>query len=208
MAHVLPDLPYPKTALEPHISAATLTYHHDKHHAAYVKKLNELVKGTPLEDKSLEELIKTQSPGMVYNQAAQAWNHTFYWHCMKPDDSGGNHTPPSGSGIEKQLLKDFGSFDKFKEQFTAVAAGHFGSGWAWLSLGKDHKLIVEGGHDAFNPLSDGREPILTCDVWEHAYYVDYHNERPKYLQNWWNLVNWGFADKNLTKAMNGGAKNE
>eukprot|EP00922_Rhytidocystis_sp_ex-Travisia-forbesii_P003042 GHVS01004458.1.p1 GENE.GHVS01004458.1~~GHVS01004458.1.p1 ORF type:complete len:208 (-),score=14.49 GHVS01004458.1:217-840(-) len=194
--HKLPALPYALDALQPHISAETLQYHHGKHHAAYVTKLNLLVDAQPsLGNKSLEEIIKTEE-GVVFNQAAQIWNHTFYWHCMKANGGG----QPSGA-IQQKIISDFGSVETFKEQFSACAAGHFGSGWAWLVLGNKGKLAIVGGHDAINPLKDGSgTPILTCDVWEHAYYVDYRNQRPKYIESWWNLVNWDFANTNLASA--------
>eukprot|EP00922_Rhytidocystis_sp_ex-Travisia-forbesii_P003040 GHVS01004456.1.p1 GENE.GHVS01004456.1~~GHVS01004456.1.p1 ORF type:complete len:208 (-),score=15.47 GHVS01004456.1:223-846(-) len=194
--HKLPELPYALDALQPYISAETLQYHHGKHHAAYVTKLNQLVDSQPsLGSKSLEDIIKTEE-GVIFNQAAQIWNHTFYWHCMKP--GGGGH--PSGT-IKEKIISDFGSVEEFKEKFSACAAGHFGSGWAWLVLGTQGKLAIVAGHDAINPLKDGSgTPLLTCDVWEHAYYVDYRNQRPKYIESWWNLVNWDFANSNLASA--------
>ncbi|KAF8822092.1 superoxide dismutase SOD2 [Cardiosporidium cionae] len=173
-----------------------------KHHAAYVNKLNQLIQGKPeLEEKSLENLIKTQE-GIIFNQAAQIWNHSFYWNCMKPGGGG----EPYGL-IKSKILESFGSVESFREKFSATAAGHFGSGWAWLILNKSGKLDIIGGHDASNPMkgdcnsvyiADGNgTSILTCDVWEHAYYVDYRNDRPKYIESWWKLVNWDFANKNL-----------
>ncbi|CEM28879.1 unnamed protein product [Vitrella brassicaformis CCMP3155] len=193
LAFKLPDLPYKLDALQPHISAETLSYHHGKHHAAYVNKLNQLIEGRPaLASKTLEEIIKGED-GIVFNQAAQIWNHTFYWSCMKPGGGG----LPTGA-VKDKIDAAFGSFDAFKEQFSTAAAGHFGSGWAWLVAGDDGKLKIVGGHDAMNPMKDGSgKAILTCDVWEHAYYVDYRNERPKYVAAWWNLVNWDFANANL-----------
>ena len=191
MAFELPKLPYAKDALAPHVSAETLEYHHGKHHQKYVDTLNDLVKGTPNEGKSLEELIKSTS-GKLFNQAAQVWNHTFYWNSLSPDGGGA----PKGA-IADAINEAFGSFDAFKEKFNGEAGSHFGSGWAWLVKGADGKLSVTSTHDAGNPLTEGLTPVLTCDVWEHAYYIDYRNARPKYLEGWWNLVNWDFANKNL-----------
>jgi Fe-Mn family superoxide dismutase len=191
MAFTLPELPYPKDALAPHISAETLEFHHGKHHQAYVNNLNGLVAGKDLEKKSLEELIRTQTGG-IFNNAAQVWNHTFYWSSMKPKGGG----EPAGQ-IADALKTSFGSYAAFKDEFTKAAAGLFGSGWAWLVKGPDGKLAIEALGNAGNPLRDNKVPILTCDVWEHAYYIDYRNARPKYLDAWWNLVNWDFASKNL-----------
>ncbi len=191
MAFTLPELPYAKDALAPHISAETLEYHHGKHHAKYVATLNTLTEGTDDANKSLEELIKSTS-GKLFNQAAQVWNHTFYWNGMSPNGGGA----PTGA-IADAINSTFGSFDAFKEQFNATAGGHFGSGWAWLVKDAAGKLSIVGTHDAGNPMTDGLTPILTCDVWEHAYYVDYRNARPSYLESWWKLVNWDFANKNL-----------
>ncbi|MCB9693026.1 MAG: superoxide dismutase [Alphaproteobacteria bacterium] len=192
MTHELPALPYASDALEPHISAETLSFHHGKHHAAYVSKLNAAVDATPaLQGKSLEELVKTTSGG-VFNNAAQTWNHTFYWHSMSPTGGG----EPTGA-IKAAIDRDFGSFAKFKEAFTNEAATHFGSGWAWLVKNGAGKLEIVSTHDAGCPLTDGKTPILTCDVWEHAYYVDRRNARPAYIDAWWALVNWDFANENL-----------
>jgi Fe-Mn family superoxide dismutase len=191
MAFTLPELPYAKDALSPHISAETLDFHHGKHHQAYVTKLNSLVEAdSSLAGKSLEELIRTTKGG-VFNQAAQVWNHTFYWNSMSP--SGGGE--PTGA-IADAIKKSFGGFSDFKERFSAAAAGHFASGWAWLVKDGD-KLEIVDLHDAGNPLTLGKTPILTCDVWEHAYYVDYRNARPKYVEAWWNLVNWDHANRQL-----------
>lgn len=191
MAFELPSLPYDKGALAPHISAETLEYHHGKHHQAYVNKLNSLVPGTEHEGKSLEDIIRNAS-GVIYNQAAQVYNHTFYWHSLSPN-GGGN---PSGK-IADALNDAFGGFDQFKQQFSDAAAGLFGSGWAWLVKDGNGKLKIHQTKDAGCPLSEGLTPILTCDVWEHAYYIDYRNARPKYIEAFWNLVNWDFAEKNL-----------
>ena len=187
----LPNLPYAKDALAPHISAETFDYHHGKHHQAYVNKLNELTEGKPEASKSLEELI-TSTSGGVFNQAAQVWNHTFFWSSMKPAGGGA----PSGD-LADAINRDFGGFDKFKDAFTAAAAGQFGSGWAWLVKDGD-KLAVTSTSNAGNPMTDGQTPILTLDVWEHAYYVDYRNARPKFIEAYLeNLVNWDFAAANF-----------
>jgi Fe-Mn family superoxide dismutase len=191
MTFTLPELPYAKDALAPHISAETLEFHHGKHHAAYVNNLNTFAKDDPsIAGKSLEELIKTSS-GKVFNNAAQVWNHTFYWHSMRPGGGG----EPTGA-IKAGIDKSFGSFSAFKEQFSAKAVGHFASGWAWL-VKTDSGLAIVDTHDAGCPLTAGQKPILTCDVWEHAYYVDYRNARAKYVESWWNLVNWDHANKQL-----------
>ncbi|MEQ9324987.1 MAG: superoxide dismutase [Polyangiaceae bacterium] len=191
MSITLPELPYAKDALAPHISNETLEFHYGKHHAGYVKKLNAAIESdSSLAGKSLEDLIKTQKGG-VFNNAAQIWNHTFYWNSMSPNGGG----EPSGA-IAEAINKSFGSFSDFKEKFSAAAGGHFGSGWAWVVKEGD-KLAIVDTHDAGNPLTEGKKPVLTCDVWEHAYYIDYRNARPDYISAWWNLVNWDFASKNL-----------
>jgi len=191
MAFTLPELPYAKDALSPHISAETLDFHHGKHHNAYVTKLNELVAAdSSLAGKSLEDLVRTSSGG-VFNQSAQVWNHTFYWHSMKPGGGG----EPKGA-LHDAIVKSFGSFADFKTKFSAAAVGQFGSGWAWLV--KDGSgLAITSTSNAGTPLTEGKTPLLTCDVWEHAYYVDYRNARPKYVEAWWNLVNWDHAAKHL-----------
>jgi superoxide dismutase, Fe-Mn family len=187
----LPPLPFAKDALTPHMSAETFDYHHGKHHLAYVNKLNELTQGKPEASKSLEELIKTTQGGL-FNQAAQVWNHTFFWNSMKPGGGGA----PTGD-LADAIHRDFGSFDQFKQQFAAVAAGQFGSGWAWL-VSDGGKLSVVSTANADTPLREGKKPLLTLDVWEHAYYVDYRNARPNYIQTFLDhLVNWDFAAKNL-----------
>ena len=191
MAFTLPELPYSKDALAPHISAETLEYHHGKHHAKYVETLNSLTEGTDNANKSLEELIKSTS-GKLFNQAAQVWNHTFYWNCLSPNGGGA----PTGK-IADAINEAFGSFETFKEKFSAEAAGHFGSGWAWLVKDAAGKLSIVGSHDAGNPMTSGLTPVLTCDVWEHAYYVDYRNARPKYVEAFWNLVNWDFVAEQM-----------
>jgi len=187
----LPPLPYPKDALAPHISKETVEFHYEKHHRGYLNKLNALVPGTPLEKMTLEQIVKTDK-SKAFNLAAQTLNHTFYWNSMKPNGGG----VPTGK-IGDAINQSFGSFDKFKEVFTEAAAGHFGSGWAWLVRDASGKLEVIGTHDAGTPLTDGKIPILTCDVWEHAYYIDYRNDRPAYISSWWKVVNWQWAEQNL-----------
>lgn len=191
MAFELPALPFEKNALEPHISAETLDYHHGKHHNAYVTKLNGQIEGTEFADKSLEDIIKSSTGGM-FNNAAQVWNHTFYWNCLSPNGGGA----PSGD-LGAAIDKAFGSFDAFKEQFSTSAATNFGSGWTWLVKNDAGELSIVNTDDAGCPLTDGLTPVLTIDVWEHAYYVDYRNARPKYIEAFWNLVNWDFAAGNL-----------
>ncbi len=191
MAFKLPELPYAKDALAPHISAETLEYHYGKHHQTYVDNLNKLVAGTPNESKSLEELVKTTEGG-VFNNAAQVWNHTFYWYCMKPKGGGA----PTGK-IGEAITKNFGSFETFKEQFSEAAKTQFGSGWAWLVKKADGSLAIEKTSNAGNPMTNGLKPLMTCDVWEHAYYIDYRNARPKYVESFWNLVNWDFIEQQL-----------
>ncbi|EER08188.1 iron-dependent superoxide dismutase, putative [Perkinsus marinus ATCC 50983] len=192
--HVLPPLPWAENALEPHMSAETIQYHYGKHHATYVANLNKIcAEDGDVAKMSMEEIIKTKSGG-VFNQAAQAWNHTFFWNSLSP--SGGN--APTGK-VADLINRDFGSFEEFKKQFTAAAVGHFGSGWAWL-VADNGKLKVVQGHDAGCPLRDGQIPIINCDVWEHAYYIDYRNARPKYVEHFWEIVNWDFANKNVVAA--------
>jgi Fe-Mn family superoxide dismutase len=193
MAFTLPPLPYAKDALAPHISAETLDFHYGKHHQAYVTNLNKLVEGKPEEKKSLEEIILS-SEGGTFNNAAQVWNHTFYWSSMKPHGGG----QPSGD-LLAAITRDFGSFDKFKEDFTTAATTQFGSGWAWLVL-KSGKLSVTKTGNADLPLKHGQKALLTIDVWEHAYYIDYRNARPKYIETFLtSLANWDFALANFSK---------
>jgi Fe-Mn family superoxide dismutase len=187
MEHTLPDLPYEKNALEPHISAETLEFHHDKHHATYVTNLNNLIKGTEFEDKSLEEIVASAPAGGIFNNAAQVWNHTFYFNCMAPNAGG----EPTGA-LADAINAKFGSFADFKQAFTTSAATNFGSGWTWLVM-KDGELEIVNTGNAGCPLTDGMKPLLTVDVWEHAYYIDKRNARPAYLESWWNLVNWDFV---------------
>ena len=190
MAIELPKLPYEKNALAPHISEETLEFHYGKHHAGYVTKLNAAIEGGEHANASLEDII-LKGTGGVFNNAAQIWNHTFYWNSMSPNGGGA----PKGA-IADAINKDFGSFEKFKEEFTAKAGTLFGSGWALLVQNGD-KLEIRGTSNAGCPLTDAVKPILTCDVWEHAYYIDYRNARPSYIDAFWNLVNWDFANKNL-----------
>ncbi|VXA79937.1 MULTISPECIES: superoxide dismutase [Fe] [Aeromonas] len=192
MAFELPALPYAINALEPHISQETLEYHHGKHHNTYVVNLNNLVPGTEFEGKSLEEIIKT-STGGIFNNAAQIWNHTFYWHCLSPN--GGNE--PTGA-LADAINKAFGSFAEFKDAFTKSAIGNFGSSWTWLVKKADGSLAIVNTSNAGCPLTEtGTTPLLTVDLWEHAYYIDFRNLRPKYMETFWNLVNWEFVAKNL-----------
>jgi Fe-Mn family superoxide dismutase len=193
MAFELPQLPYAMDALKPHLSAETLEYHHGKHHAAYVNNLNNLIKGSPNESKSLEDIIKTAPSGGLFNNAAQHFNHSFYWKSLAPRAGGA----PKGA-IADAIKSGFGSVDEFKKKFTEAATTHFGSGWAWLVRKPDGSLAIEATHDAGTPLTSGNRPILTCDVWEHAYYIDYRNARPRYVEAFWNLVNWEFASDNLS----------
>jgi len=192
MSYELPNLPYEKNALEPHISAETLDYHHGKHHNTYVTNLNNLVPGTEFEGKSLEEIITSAPAGGIFNNAAQIWNHTFYWNCLSPNGGG----DPSGD-LADAINKAFGSFAEFKEKFSTSAATNFGSGWTWLVKNSDGSVEIVNTSNAGCPLTDGKTPLLTCDVWEHAYYIDYRNARPKYVEAFWNLVNWEFAASNF-----------
>lgn len=191
MEHKLPPLPFPKDALAPHISAETLEYHYGKHHAAYVTNLNKLIAGTEFENLSLEDIVKKASGG-VFNNAAQDWNHTFYWNSLSPQ-GGGEPTGPLADAINKT----FGSFAAFKEKFTAAATTLFGSGWAWLIKNPDGTLAIEALSNANTPLKEGKKALLTCDVWEHAYYIDYRNARPAYVDAFWKIVNWKFAADNF-----------
>jgi superoxide dismutase, Fe-Mn family len=189
--HKLPELPYAKNALAPHISAETIEYHYGKHHATYVTNLNKLITGTEFVELSLENIIKKASGG-IFNNAAQVWNHSFYWNCLSPKGGG----EPSGDSAAA-IVKNFGSFAQFKEKLTNAAITQFGSGWAWLVKNPDGSLSVEQTSNAGTPLKDGKKPLLTVDVWEHAYYIDYRNARPAYLEAFWKLVNWEFVAENL-----------
>ena len=192
MAFELPKLPYAMDALAPHISAETLEFHHGKHHATYVKNLNDLVKGGKFENAQLEQIIKEAGPGGLFNNAAQHFNHSFYWTSMKPRGGG----EPSGK-VADAIKKAFGDFAAFKKKFSETATTHFGSGWAWLVQKADGSLEVFATHDGDNPVAHGSKPLMTCDVWEHAYYIDYRNARARYVEAWWNLVTWDFAAANL-----------
>ncbi|AHM74167.1 superoxide dismutase [Fe] [Yersinia hibernica] len=191
MSFELPALPYAQNALEPHISAETLEYHYGKHHNTYVVNLNNLIKDTEFASKTLEEIVKTSSGG-IFNNAAQVWNHTFYWHCLSPNGGG----EPTGK-IAAAIQQSFGSFAEFKAQFTDAAVKNFGAGWTWLVKKADGSLAIVSTSNAATPLTTQDKPLLTVDVWEHAYYIDYRNARPKYLENFWALVNWSFVEQNL-----------
>ena len=191
MEHQLPQLPFAMDALAPHMSKETFEYHYAKHHQAYVTNLNNLIKGTEFENAALEDIIKKSSGG-VFNNAAQVWNHTFYWNSLSPN--GGKE--PTGK-LADAIAKAFGSVEKFKEEFTKSAVGNFGSGWTWLVQRPDGSLGIVNTSNAATPITGSDKPLLTCDVWEHAYYIDYRNARPKYIEAFWNLVNWDFAAKNL-----------
>jgi superoxide dismutase, Fe-Mn family len=184
MPFELPPLPYAKNALEPYISAQTIDFHYGKHHLAYLNNLNKLVPGTPFENKSLEEIIMSATGG-IFNNAAQVWNHTFYWNCLKPNGGGA----PTGK-LADAITRNFGSFEALKEQFTNAAATLFGSGWAWLSKDASGKLVITQESNAGNPMRSNLVPLLTCDVWEHAYYLDKQNRRPDYIADFWKMVDW------------------
>ena len=191
MPFELPPLPYAKDALAPHISAETLDFHHGKHHQSYVNNLNGMIDGTEWAGKSLEDIIK-QADGGVFNNAAQIWNHTFYWHCLSPNGGG----EPTGK-LADAINDAFGSFTAFKEQFSTAAAKTFGSGWAWLVRDASGKLSITSTSNAGNPMTDDFTPMMTCDVWEHAYYIDFRNARPKYIEAFWSLINWDFVAEQL-----------
>ena len=191
MAFELPPLPYAKNALAPTISEETIEYHYGKHHQAYVTNLNNLVKGSEFEAMGLEDIVR-ESSGGVFNNAAQVWNHTFYWNCLKPGGGGA----PTGA-LAAAIDKAFGSFAAFKEKFSSSAVGNFGSGWTWLVKNADGSLEVLNTSNAGTPMTSGKTALLTCDVWEHAYYVDYRNARAKYVESFWGLVNWDFVAKNF-----------
>jgi Fe-Mn family superoxide dismutase len=191
MAFELPPLPYEKNALEPHISQETLEYHYGKHHQTYVTNLNNLTKGTGMETMALEEVIK-QASGGIFNNAAQVWNHSFYWNCLSPNGGG----EPTGA-VAAAIDKAFGSFSVFKEKFSTSAVTNFGSGWTWLVKTADGGVEIVNTSNAGTPLTEGKAALLTCDVWEHAYYIDYRNARPKYVEAFWSLVNWDFVAKNF-----------
>lgn len=204
MAFPLPDLPYAYDALEPHMSADTLKFHHDKHHKSYVDKLNAAIEGTKFEGMKLEEIIQEAAKGKdtqsLFNNAAQAWNHTFFWHCMSPESTG----RPDGE-LARAIDEAFGGFDEFKQEFVAKAGGQFGSGWAWLVL-DNGKLTVTSTPNAGLPMTNGQQALLTCDVWEHAYYLDYQNRRPDFVKTFLDrLVDWEFVAENFAMQGEGGS---
>jgi superoxide dismutase, Fe-Mn family len=192
MPFKLPELPYPMDALAPHISAETLEFHHGKHHAKYVDTLNALTKGTEWTDERLEDVVRKAAPGPLANNAGQHWNHSFYWQCLSPKGGG----DPSGK-LADRIRRGFGSFDDLRREFNAAAAELFGSGWAWLVLEANGKVSLQTTPNAESPLLHGWVPLLTCDMWEHAYYVDYRHAKKKYLEAFWNVVNWDFAARQL-----------
>ncbi|HLY95839.1 MAG: superoxide dismutase [Sideroxydans sp.] len=193
MEHQLPALPYPREALAPHMSAETFDYHYGKHHQAYVTNLNNLIKGTEYESLTLEAIIKKAPAGGIFNNSAQVWNHTFFWNCMKPHGGGA----PTGA-LADAINKKWGSLDEFKKAFQTSAVGNFGSGWTWLVKKADGSLDIVNTSNAGCPLTTADKPLLTCDVWEHAYYIDYRNLRPKFVEAFLNnLVNWDFVAKNF-----------
>lgn len=191
MAFTLPDLPYARDALEPHMSAETLDFHYGKHHNTYVVKANGMIEGTEFANASLEDTIM-KSSGPLFNNVAQIWNHSFFWNCLTP-----NSTSPSAE-LEAALTSSFGSMDAFKEQFSNAAVNTFGSGWAWLVKNADGTLAITSTSNAATPMTEGQTALLTCDVWEHAYYIDHRNARPSYLEAFWNLVNWDFVSANFS----------
>jgi Fe-Mn family superoxide dismutase len=191
MEHTLPTLPYALDALQPHISKETLEFHYGKHHQTYVTNLNNLIKGTEFESSSLDDIVKKSSGG-VFNNAAQIWNHTFYWNSLSPKGGGA----PSGA-LAAAINAKWGSFDAFKEAFTKSAVGNFGSSWTWLVKKADGSLDIVNTSNAATPVTSGDTPLITCDLWEHAYYIDYRNRRPDYMGAYWALVNWEFAAKNF-----------
>jgi len=191
MSIELPALPYAIDALAPHISQETLEFHYGKHHQTYVTNLNNLIAGTAFADASLESIV-SRSEGGMFNNAAQIWNHTFYWNSLSPNGGG----EPTGA-LASAIIAEFGSFDEFKAEFTKCAVTTFGSGWAWLVKNADGSIELVSSSNAATPLTEGQTPLLTCDVWEHAYYIDYRNARPKYLEAFWALVNWEFASANF-----------
>lgn len=191
MKFELPPLPYSKDALVPHISEETFDYHYGKHHATYVANLNNFVEGTEFQGLTLEEIIK-KAQGPIFNNAAQTWNHTFFWNSLSPNSGG----IPKGKILE-EINKSFGSFDEFKDKFSKSAAGLFGSGWTWLVKNPDNTLEILPLSNAGTPLTLNKKPLLTLDVWEHAYYIDYRNARPKFIEHFWEIINWEFALKNL-----------
>jgi superoxide dismutase, Fe-Mn family len=194
MTFELPNLAFAKNALAPYISEETFAYHHGKHHQTYVTNLNKLIVETEFANKSLLDILKTSS-GAIFNNAAQHWNHSFYWRCLQPKSS--EQLPIS---LETAIKQSFGSLEKFKEEFTKSALGLFGSGWTWLTKSPKETLTIINTNNANNPLIDGHMPLLVCDVWEHAYYIDYRNARAKYLENFWHIVNWQFVGESFLHA--------
>jgi Fe-Mn family superoxide dismutase len=192
MAIELPPLPWARDALAPHISAETIDYHYGKHHQAYVTNLNKQIAGTEFEGLSLEEIIRKSSGG-IFNNAAQVWNHTFYWNCLAPNGGG-----EPGGRLADAINRAFGGFAQFKEEFSKTCVTTFGSGWGWLVQRPDGSLALASTSNAVNPLTGTDRPLLTCDVWEHAYYIDYRNARPQYVEAFWNLVNWPFVAEQMT----------
>lgn len=188
--HQLPPLPFELNALEPYISRETLEYHYGKHHRAYINKLNEAIAGTPLEELSLQQIIKSET-GPIFNNAAQVWNHSFYWNCLTPQSA------VAGDNLRAAIDTAFGSMEKFQERFKAAALANFGSGWTWLVKNSNNTLSIVNTDDADTPIRTEGNPILTCDVWEHAYYIDYRNARAKYVDAFWNVVNWQFVQENF-----------
>jgi len=192
MSFELPSLPFDMDALEPYISHETLEYHYGKHHQTYVTNLNNLTTGTEYAESSLEDVVRSAQGGL-FNNAAQVWNHSFYWNCLSPNGGG----EPAGS-LATAIKAAFGSFVEFKGKFSQTAITTFGSGWGWLVQNNDGSLELMSTSNAGNPMTSGKKPLLTCDVWEHAYYIDYRNARPKYVEAFWDLVNWDFVSGNLT----------
>ncbi len=191
MTHKLPELSFAMDALQPHISKETLEFHYGKHHNAYVTNLNNLIPGTEFENMSLEDIINKAQAGGIFNNAAQVWNHSFYWNCLSPNGGG----KPEGKLLDA-IERSFGSFDEFKDQFTKSAVTNFGSGWTWLVNGENGLEIINTSN-AGTALTSEKTALLTCDVWEHAYYVDYRNVRPQYVEAFWNLINWDFVSQNI-----------
>lgn len=196
MQHTLPDLPYAKDALEPYISAETIAFHYGKHHQTYVTNLNKLIVGTEFENASLEEIVK-KSSGAIFNNAAQIWNHTFYWNGLTPNTSNAARAMPSSGKLVEAIQAKWGSLDAFKTAFTQCAVTTFGAGWAWLVKKEDGTLDIVSTSNAATPLTGKAIPLLTCDVWEHAYYIDYRNARADYVEKFWNIIHWDFVEKNF-----------
>lgn len=203
MPFEIEELPFEKDALEPYISARTVEVHYEKHHKGYFEKLNQIVKGTPDEKRTLTEIVAggPEKAGKgVYNVAAQAWNHTFYWNCLSPTPEPSEERRVPGPKMTELIEKNFASFELLRKEFTEKAAAHFGCGWVWLVKDPDLDLVqVWEGHDAASPIAYGYTPLLVIDIWEHAYYLDYQNRKADYIEGWWNVVNWDFVEKQITK---------